>query len=152
MIVRVMDLSETRDLPRRGLTLLEVIVAMAIFLIALGAIVPLIQMGQLLALEIQVQSLALAKCQSKISEVMAGSELLSSQNDSTFPENTTTEDWRWSMQADATDVNNLWLVKVTVYRMMDSDKIEVSLTQMVFDPAFRGGPTLNTAAMAGGGG
>src|SRR4051812_4507286 len=102
---------------RRGMTLLEVIVSMAIFLIALGAILPLIQMGQSRAVEIELQAVALQKCQSKIAEVMAGGEAMSTQTDATFPESTDGDDWRWSMDVgqDDSGVANLWTVTVHVY-------------------------------------
>ena len=52
-------------------------------------------MGQMRSLENQMQALALQKCQSKISEVMAGAEALSSQTDVVFADNPPNEDWRW---------------------------------------------------------
>jgi len=127
---------------RHGMTLLEVIVAMAIFMMALAAIIPLMQMGQMRALEVQLQAFAMQKCQSKLAECQTGEQLLSSQNDVAFADNPPEEDWRWTLEANTTDVDNLWNVKVTVYRQLESGKIQVSLTQLVIDPAIRGGPTI----------
>jgi type II secretion system protein I len=122
---------------RPGMTLLEVIVSMTIFLIALGAIWPLVEMGLNRAREVEEQTLALQKCQSKLSQVMSGDETLGTQEDVAFTDD---PDWHWSMEADPQDVANLWKVQVTVWRDTETGKIEVSLTQMVLDPTARGGP------------
>jgi prepilin-type N-terminal cleavage/methylation domain-containing protein len=128
---------------RSGLTLLEVIVSMAIFLIALGGIGPLIQMAQDRAIDVQLQATALQKCQSKMSEVIAGAVTLSSQSDEPFADNPPDENWLWSMDAtqDSNGINNLWVVNVRVFRQMaDNRKVEVALSQMVMDPSIRGAP------------
>jgi type II secretion system protein I len=137
------------------LTLLEVIVAMAIFLMAMGAIVPLIGMGASRALEVEMQALALQKCQSKMSELMIGAEALSNQADSPFLDSNGNDDgWRYSLDCSQNDISNLWNVQVRVYRQMDDNKIEVSLSQLMLDPSARGGPvpTPKTPAKGGGGG
>ena len=126
---------------RRGLTLLEVIVAMAIFLIALGGIGPLIQMAQDRALDVRLQATALQKCQSKLSEVMAGAVSLASQSDESFTDNPPNENWVWSLDAsqDNSGITNLWNVRVRVHRELEGGrKVEVSLSQMVIDPSIRG--------------
>lgn len=123
---------------RRGLTLMEVVLAMAILLMALAAIGPLIQMGGQRALDAQIQETALRKCESKLAEAMIGVESLGGQADGTFPEDPDNV-WRWSMEAtQQSEVTNLWSVQVTVYRQLDGRKIEVSLSQMLMDPTMRG--------------
>ncbi len=130
---------------------MEVIVAMAIFLIALGAIVPLVQMGQDRVMQVQLQNLALKKCESKLAEVVTGSEQLYGQSNTPFPDNQPDENWVWSLEvtSDYQGFNNLWLVKVSVHRDAGDSGIntpEVSLTQLVLDPNYRGsgGPMSNT--------
>jgi general secretion pathway protein I len=128
---------------RQGLTLLEVIVSMAIFLMALGAIGPLIHLAQDRALVVQLQATALQKCQSKLSEVIAGAVSLSGTSDEPFSDNSPDENWMWAMEAtpDSGGINNLWNVHVRVYRELDGGrKIEVSLSQMLIDPSVRGAP------------
>jgi type II secretory pathway pseudopilin PulG len=125
------------------LTLLEVIVAMALFLMALGAIGPLIQMAQDRAMVVQLQATALQKCQSKLSEVMVGAEQLSTQNDMPFSDNAPNENWMWAMEANqgVNGISNLWQIQVRVYRELDSgQKVEVSMGQMILDPSIRGAP------------
>jgi type II secretory pathway pseudopilin PulG len=120
------------------LTLMEVVLAMAILLMALAAIAPLIQMGGQRALDAQIQELALRRCESKLSELMAGSESLGGESDSTFPDDPDNI-WHWSAQASQQgEVMNLWTVQVTVYRDLDGRKVEVSLSQMLMDPMYRG--------------
>ena len=127
----------TLSAPRRGMTLLEVIVAMTIFLIALGAIWPLLEMGLNRAHEVEHQAIALQKCQSKLAQIMAGEEALGTQEDVTFVED---PEWHWSMECEQQDIANLWKVEVTVWRETDLGRVEVTLSQMVLDPSVRGGP------------
>ena len=90
-------------------------------------------------METQYQALALQKCQSKMAELMCGSEPLGSQTDSSFA-NDDTGEWRWSVQADEDQIAKLWHVKVTVYRQLGEGKVEVTLSQYVLDPSSRVGP------------
>jgi general secretion pathway protein I len=130
------SLKKARRCPRRGLTLLEVIVALAIFVVSMSAVGNLLYIGTQRSMEAQQQALALIKCQSKMSEVIGGSVPLSSQNGVAFEEDS---NWIWSMDATQQDAANLYAVKITVYRQnSDGPKVEVSLSQMVFDPQFRG--------------
>jgi general secretion pathway protein I len=143
----------TKSNRRKGMTLLEIIVSMAIFLMALGAIVPLIQMGQQRALEVQLQAIALEKCQSKLGELEVGSEALGGGGEMGFPDDT--EGWLWAMEStpNYNGVANLWFVQVHVYRMIDDGrKIDVSLGALIMDPSIRGAPLLQpttTTTMGG---
>jgi general secretion pathway protein I len=144
-------IASNRCAGRRGLTLLEVIVSMAIFLIALGAIVPLVQMGQERSLDVQLQTMALKKCQSKLAEVTWGSEPLFAATDTAFPDNPPDENWVWSMELTSgyNGINNLYLVTVRVRRDTQDggNTAEVSLSQLVMDPQYRGSaaPTTNSS-------
>src|SRR4051794_18928177 len=72
---------------RPGLTLLEMLVSMAIFLLALVALSRLIEIGSNLSRDANYQTEALRLAQSKLHEVMVGVEALNSQSDVAFPEN-----------------------------------------------------------------
>jgi general secretion pathway protein I len=133
------SVSEGRQLDskqhRRGLTLMEVIVALSIFLMSMAAIGNLLHIGFARNVEAQQQGVGLIKCQSKMSEVLCGSQTLSSQK-GVFDED---KNWEWSVDVTPQQEANLYQVKVTVNRANgDGPKIEVSLTQMVFDPQWRG--------------
>ena len=123
---------------RPGTTLLEVLAATAIFLLSLVAITELMGTATNVALDVQLQSRAARLCQSKLNEYVAGVESLSSGSGSgDFEED---PDWQWN--ADTTSegtATNLYRVKVTVSRDSPTrGKIEVSMTQLVFDPQQRG--------------
>lgn len=123
--------------PRPGLSLLEVLVALAILLFTLVAIGRLITTGGDRALEVQQLARATQLAQSKLAEVMAGVVPLTSASD-TFPED---PDWHWSLDCQTGAANGLWTVTVRVGRdRPDGSRFETSLSQMVLDPAVRGAP------------
>jgi prepilin-type N-terminal cleavage/methylation domain-containing protein len=132
---------------RRGFSLLEVMVALAIFLLGLVGIGQLITMGGDRALEVQQQSQAIRLCQSKMAEVVSGVVSLTSQPDAPFDED---PDWNWSIDAEQQgDAANLWTIKITVTPANTNvAKVQASLTQLVFDPAQRGSTLDITAAAA----
>src|SRR5947209_7590192 len=100
--------SGSRFSKRRGFSLLEVVVATAIFLLGLIAI------GGDRAVEVQQQSQAIQLCQSKMAEVIAGVVPLGSQGETPFDEE---PDWSWSIDAEQQgDAASLWTVKITVSR------------------------------------
>jgi general secretion pathway protein I len=121
---------------RNGLSLLEVIVAMSIFLFALVAIGRLINLGTDLALDVEQQSRATQLCQSKLSEVVVGAVPLSSQSNTPFDED---PNWSWSLECEQASITGLWNVTVKATRQRSNgSKIECSLSQMVLDPSIRG--------------
>jgi type II secretion system protein I len=126
-----------RDRGRAGLTLLEVLVAMAIFLVALAGISQLVQLGADRAVETHYHAEALQKAQSKLNDVIAGSEPLSAQTDVPF-ETDRTGEWRFTIEPTQDDsTSKVWRVKVTCYRPFKDGKVTVTLEQMVLDPAVR---------------
>ncbi len=136
-------LQTSRRTARAGLTLLEVLVAMAIFLVALAGISQLVQLGADRAVETQYHAEALQRAQSKLNEVIAGSEPLSAQTDVPFSEDRSGE-WRWSVEPTQEDsTSKLWRVKVTAYRPFREGKVSVTLEQMVLDPSLRLGTPNN---------
>jgi hypothetical protein len=122
---------------RRGLTLLEVILSLAIFLFSLVAISRLFTLGSNRAQDIQGREAQL--CQSKLAEVVAGtmSVQAGSSQDGEFDE---APGWHWSVKCEANSVSTaLWNVTVTVNRQYpDGSKTEAVLTQMVLNPNQRG--------------
>jgi prepilin-type N-terminal cleavage/methylation domain-containing protein len=134
--------------PRRGLTLLEVILALAIFLFSMVALGRLISFGSDRAREIQGRANQL--CQAKLAEVASGITPLQSA-DGTFEED---PDWHWSIECQENGIQALWNVKVTVSRKLsDGSAAQAVLTQMVFDPNQRGSsldPTRLASSTSGG--
>jgi type II secretion system protein I len=129
---------------RGGMTLLEVIFALAIFLLSLVAIGRLVHLSSDQAREILLRGQAMDLCQSKMAEIYVGAESLTSQSDVPFPEDST---WHWSADCNQAQVTNLWTVQVKVSKDRgDGSNIEVTLTQMMLDPSVQGtSVNLNTS-------
>jgi general secretion pathway protein I len=121
---------------RRGLSLLEVLAALAIFLFSLVALGRLISIGSDNVREIQCLGQGSLLAQSRMAEVLAGSIALASQSDATCDEDS---DWTWSMDAEPDGPPGLYRVKITLARNRpDGSRFETTLNQMVIDPNYRG--------------
>lgn len=122
--------------PRAGLTLLEVIVSVAIFLIGIIAVGGLIQMSTNLATDIAAETEALQLCQSKLGEVVAGAVPLQAQPEQPFEHN---PKWTWSMECTQGEIPSLWQVEVTVKTERSGGLIlQRTLNQLVLDPLVKG--------------
>jgi Tfp pilus assembly protein PilV len=137
--------SHCPDSGRHGLTVLEVLVALSIFLIALIGIGRLITMGAEQALNVAERARAAQLCQAKLAEVAAGAVPLSGQADVPFDEDPA---WLWSLDAGQADVSGLWKITVRVsHQRSDGSRIECSIDRMLLDPALRGS-ALDAATIA----
>jgi Tfp pilus assembly protein PilV len=121
---------------RSGLSLLEVLTALAIFLVSLIALGQLLTISGERAYEVQQQSHAAQLCQSKLAEVVSGAVALSSTSAS-FDED---PDWQWNLDAEQdSSITGLWRVQVKVSRdLVDGSHYESTINQMVLDPSLRG--------------
>jgi prepilin-type N-terminal cleavage/methylation domain-containing protein len=129
---------------RPGLTLLEVLVALAIFLLSLAAITRLVTFAGQRALDARRTEEAARLARSKFAEVFAGAVPLQGQGDTPFDED---PDYTWSVTADSGSLTGLWVVTVTVKRKGD-DGPGFSLQQLLVDPTVRGS-TQDTVTIAG---
>ncbi|HEY1381192.1 MAG TPA: hypothetical protein VGF55_30610, partial [Gemmataceae bacterium] len=93
------------------MSLLEVLVALAIFLFSLVALSQLIDVGSDRARDVQWLGQASTIAQSRMAELMAGSIALTSQPDTACDED---PDWSWSLNAEPDNAPGLYRVKVTV--------------------------------------
>ena len=124
---------------RSGLTLLEVVVAMAIFLMSLVAIWQLLLLSGDRALDVKLLARTSMVCQSKLAEVMIGAEPPNSTSGYTSLPDEANKDLQWKMEVQSSDVANLYNVKISVKAELPNGRIfESHLTQMVLDPAVRG--------------
>jgi general secretion pathway protein I len=146
---------------RSGLTLLEVLVSLAVFLTFLTAITQLLNICTSLALEVQNVNQASQLLQSQMNRVLCGEIPLSSQGETSVDGDA---DWTWSMQCDAEGTPNLWNVTITVNHTsaLAGEEGSWSLHQLVLDPTARGSiqassssssssPPSNSSNMTGGG-
>src|SRR5688572_1998473 len=131
---------------RSGVSLLEVLGATAIFLMSIVAIGELMSLSTDQAIDVRHRSRATRLCQSKLNEFTAGVELVTGATSGEFE-----EEPEWSWQAEVTSETtavNLYRVRVTVTRETNKGTVEVSMTQLVFDPQQRGQLTAGTPASA----
>ena len=124
---------------RAGLTLLEVVVAMAIFLISVIAILQLVLMGGERAMDVRLQTRTSMRCQSKLAEVMIGAQAMASTGYTDFSDGLD-KDLQWQLDVkEVPSVADLWLVTVSVKADLPTGKtVESKVSQMVVDPSKRG--------------
>jgi general secretion pathway protein I len=123
---------------RRGLSLMEVLVALTIFLLAFVILDRLVMLGGDQALDAQHQIRAADLCQTKMAEVIAGALALSSHSEVPFDEDPS---WRWSLDCEKGNYPGLWNVTVRVSRQQPQGSrhfSSCSLTQIVLDPQIHG--------------
>ncbi len=125
----------TLRLNRPGITLIEVLLALAIFLLAMVPIFRLVDLGTESALETQLQSDGTRLAQSKLAEVEAGVISPVSGGSGTFEDEIS---WSWEVQSVQTQIPNLFNVTVTVSHPFGGKTHTVTLSQMVLDPAQMG--------------
>ncbi|VTS06176.1 type IV pilus modification PilV family protein [Tuwongella immobilis] len=126
-----------RTIRRAGLSLIEVIVALSIFLFAFIAVGQLINLSSDSAREISYQSDGIRIAQSTLAQVVAGILPLETVTDSSVEDESP---WTYSIDCEQQSVANLWKVTVTAKRPRPGGTtVEVPLTQLVLDPSVRGG-------------
>jgi type II secretion system protein I len=121
---------------RPGISLLEVLLALAIFLLALVAIGQLVDIGTDHALDSQAQATATRLAQSKLAEVEAGVIPLDGSSPSGSFD--VEPEWTWTVSSTQANIPNLYTVTVQVSRQFRNRQFQVSLTQLVFDPNMMG--------------
>jgi type II secretory pathway pseudopilin PulG len=118
---------------RPALTLMEVLVSLAIFLLSLAALARLVTFAGERAQEAQFRSQATLYCLSQLAEVEAGSIALGSQGETELEDD---PDYNWSMDAAQGQAAGLWNVTVRVSRKApNGPSVTVSLSKMVLDPS-----------------
>lgn len=122
--------------PRRGITLIETMLAATILFITVVSISQLSSMTWRRVNIVRDQSRAIQVCQAKLNEVVAGALGMTGANgdcDDELP------GWEWSVETEQHQVVGLWQVRVTV-KPKDSDDPTrvVTLDQIVLDPSKRG--------------
>ncbi|MCS7020924.1 MAG: prepilin-type N-terminal cleavage/methylation domain-containing protein [Gemmataceae bacterium] len=120
---------------RYGLSLIEVLLALAIFLTALVAIARLVDMGADLELEARYQSRGARLAQAKLAEVECGIVPLESGS-GTFDGDDA--NWNWTLTVQSADIPNLYLVSVSVSREVKGQTVTVTLSQYILDPTLWG--------------
>jgi general secretion pathway protein I len=121
---------------RRGLSLLEVILALAILVLSLSAISQLVDLGNDLGNDARALTRGTRLAQGKMAEIEAGLVSVTSTTTGQFDG----DDAAWSFQVipEAAGPPNLYTVTVRVNRDVRGRQFEYVLIQMLFDPAYMG--------------
>ena len=124
-----------RGAARRGLTLIEVLLALAILLLSLAAIGQLVDMGSDRGLDARFHVRGTRLAQAKLAECEAGVIDVTSGGSGTFDDE---PDWSWTADSQPETTTNLYRVTATVSREVRGKKFEIVLSQLVYDPAMTG--------------
>src|SRR5262249_30080168 len=127
---------------RRGVSLLESLISVAILFISVISINQLLDTAGEQAERVRQRSLAAQLCQSKMAEVVAGAAPLSSGSGAVDE----LPGWRLTVEPEEPDVCGLGRVRVSVGG--GNGDAAVSLDQLVLDPSKRGS-VLDPAAPSG---
>lgn len=128
---------ETRRLSlrcdRRGITLFEVVLALAIFLGATAVIGQVLQNGSRAATKAQLTSEAILRCERRLNEVLAGVLPLSSVQKTPFEDDPA---WQWSVNLAETEIPYLVDVEVVVAHLSSRglENVSVRLNRLLRDP------------------
>jgi Tfp pilus assembly protein PilV len=117
------------------LSLLEILLSMAILVLAMAAIWRLVDMGTDSATEARAYIRGTRLAESKMAEVEAGAIGLEGAEGQFSDDDAV---WSFSVTSQPAGPPNLYQVTVRVYRDLQGRTVEVSLSQMIFDPAFIG--------------
>ncbi|MFO0825804.1 MAG: hypothetical protein U0792_22240 [Gemmataceae bacterium] len=119
---------------RPGLSLIEVLLAMTIFFMAIVAISRLVDMGTDRELEARLHTTAARLAQNKLAEFEMGVESLDSTSGDFGDADS---GWTWTMTSEQPGTN-LYLVSVTVSREFKGQSFSLTLSQMMLDPSVKG--------------
>ncbi|HEY0980573.1 MULTISPECIES: hypothetical protein [unclassified Schlesneria] len=96
---------------RTGLTLLEIILALALFCGAIAALSQLAWNGTRATVQARLKTQATIRCETKLNEVLAGVEPMQPQNQVPFPDDSR---WVWSQKVIPSGTADLVQLEVTV--------------------------------------
>lgn len=132
---------------RKGLTLLEVIVATAIFVGGMAILGQLLQLGLLAARANQKKTIAVLRGESKMEELSSGLVLLEASTEPIPFEDDWS--WTWSILVEPTPVTGLVLVSLHVeHKENEEDElpdVDFDLTRLMVDPQWRLPPQMESA-------
>lgn len=119
---------------RRGVSLLEVLLALAIFLAGFAALSQLSQTGMNAAVQSRLQTNAIVRCESRLAELVSGVEPLVDATDQPFEDDPR---WTWSLQIAPGPHADLLLLRVSVRYQGQNDRASTgfSISRLIRDPA-----------------
>jgi type II secretion system protein I len=123
------------------MSLLEVLVALAIFIMALAALGQLVQLGLEQAVEAERQTTAVRLAQSQLAEIEAGSVGIDGGSGEFTDQELKTDGtplWKWEALSVPTATANVYDVTVTI-SLTTGEPFTLTLSQLIFDPAYLSG-------------
>jgi general secretion pathway protein I len=117
---------------RRGLSLLEIMLALAILLLSMVAIGKLVDIGADRGMDARMNTRAARLAQAKLAEVEAGLIPLDGTATGQFDDE---PGWTWTVEPVSQGTPNLYTVTVRVTRDYQGRTFETALTQLLYDPA-----------------
>lgn len=138
--------STAEDQSRNGLSLLEVIISVAIFLGALTAVMEGLATGQRSELSARLQSEAVLRCEAKMGEIICGATEAASTQNNPFDDDDT-GNWEWSVQVGEGGAAGLLEITVLVEHKPGGDEPNAGFSlvrfmrdpQLFLDAALQGG-------------
>jgi general secretion pathway protein I len=117
---------------RRGLSLLEVMLSLAIFLVAMTGVSQLIANGVRASLRAKLETEAILRCESKLAEIVTGAEMFQSVSETPFPEDPA---WVWTSTIVPRDNDVLYEIEVLVERKGAGDgRVRYALKRLARQP------------------
>jgi general secretion pathway protein I len=118
---------------RAGLTLLEIILALALFFGALAALSQMTWNASRAAVQARLKTQAILRCEAKLAEILAGVEPLQMKSQQPFPDNS---QWVYSVLVAETAYPNLLQIEVRVSHMGQAKlaNVDFSLRRWMRDP------------------
>ncbi len=128
------DKSHSVSLRRRGMTLLEIILALTIFFGALTALSQLAWNGSRAAVQARLKTQAIVRCEAKLAEVLAGAEPLQPKTKVPFTDN---PQWTYSINIAESQYPELLQVEVTAAHSGNNSlaNVEFTLRRWMRDPS-----------------
>lgn len=125
---------QRRTSVRNGLSLLEIVLALAIFFGAMAVLSQLAWNGARAAVQARLKTQAIVRCEAKMAEVLAGIESLSPRGHVAFPDDSA---WTWSLSVYETSYPDLLQIDVTVSHSGNSRlaNVEFELRRWMRDPS-----------------
>lgn len=121
---------------RRGLSLIEVLLALTIFMLALVVIGRLVDMGADREMESRFQTRGTRLALDKLAEFESGARSFD-ETGGQF-DNADDAGWSWRAEAVPQESPNLYLVTVHAERDLKGQMYTVTMSQMILDPAYLG--------------
>ncbi len=125
----------TESATRCGLSLLEVIISVAIFLAAMTAIMQGLSVGRRSELAARLQSEAVLRCEAKMGEIICGAVKATSSEGNSF-EDDETHSWEWSTKVTDGGASGLLQITVSVEHKAGGEEPNAGFTlvRMMRDP------------------